>query len=309
MANLAPNYAYGWAEKAYVQLETTYDTDTKPAATDAVGIVKSAFTPENPEIRSMEKIQSRQPPGFFKGLRSAKASLEMYLKTNGLGVENNFGPILQAALQNKVITGGTSVSYTSQDVNSVSSLRLHRVVGDGLGEAIYGATVDQLEFDIAQGTVPKLKASLAGCRMARARSCSVQAAALNATTVNVTTAGNGKMFERGSTVAFNKAGGTVEDNGGLGYLVTSDLADAVTFSPGLGSAITSGDTMRAHGPTPTITGTAIAAVNNLVTLNGVNLAFVDAKVTHKTGFGLRKEAQSDRPTGTLSGPGETIFDI
>lgn len=303
MAYTGPHIPHGFQEVGYVAVETTFDTDTKPAAADALNVIAMDITPEHAVSRSEEKTGNRLPPGHIPGMKSGKASLTFYCKPGAAGVEPDAGPIFEAALNSKTIVGATSVTYAHQDVSTVKSLRLFRGAGNFM-EAAYGAIVESLGFEINAGMPAKITAALAFARGARASSALLTAAAtMGAGTAAVDT-GEGKRFTKGSTIKFLKAAGTSEDNGGLGYLVTSDELDALAFDPVAVSTAAIGDEVMGFVPTPTTSGTIAAAVNQDITIGGSSVNFLSGKLDYKTGFKHRVEGQSDRPSGAISSNSE-----
>lgn len=302
MPTTGPFFPHGFEERFFAALETTYDTDTKPAAADAISVLESDFTPDQSIITSEEKTGNRLPPDFYKGHRSAKGSCSFYAKPQAAGTAPDYDAILEAALGTKTVVGGTSVTYAHTDTAIAKTLRLHRGAGNGLMESLYGAIVDQLNFEIVGSQVPKISANFAGARLARAKAAVLTVAGGIGTGTFTVAAGEGKRFEKGSTIRGLKAGGVTEDNGGLGYLVTSDSTDVVTFAPVLVSALAIGDEAMAFTPTPVVAGTVAAAVDQEVTIAGAAINFMNAKVTYKTGLRLREnEAQTSRPSGSFSG--------
>lgn len=301
MPSTGPNYSHGFEERFFGAVETTFDTDTKPAQAEGISILESTFDPDNDIIMSDEKMGNRIAPDIYKGLRSAKGTVAFLVKPAAVGVAGNGAAILEAAFGTKTIVGGTSVTFSHTDTAVVKTLRLHRGAGNSLMESLYGAVVTQLGFEIKAGDVPKIVAQLAAARLARAKSAVLTAAAtLGAGTCGVA-AGQGMRFDKGSTVRFLKVGGSVEDNGGLGYLVTSDDADTVLFAPVAVSTAAIGDEIMAFTPTPTYVGTAVAAVSHDVSFGGTSLNFTEAKFTYNTGLNVKPEANADRPTRAFSG--------
>lgn len=308
MAYTGPHMPHGFQEIAFAAIETAFDTDAKPAAAEALNVLAVDFEPTQAVIRSEEKTGNRMAPEHFPGMRGGKATLSFYAKPNGAGVEPDAGPILEAALSNKTIVGATSVTYAHQDVSTVKSLRLFRGAGNFM-EAAYGAIVESLGFEIVAGQPTKISAALAFARGARAAAAVLTGAfTLGAGTAAVG-AGKGKAFGKGSTVRFLKAAGTVEDNGGLGYLVTSDELDALALSPVAVSTCAIGDEIMGFTPTPTVSGSVTAPVNQDVTVGGVTFNFTSAKADYKTGFKLRTEGQSDRPSGALAGQADLTVEV
>lgn len=301
MPSTGPFYPHGFQEQFFAATETAFDTDTKPAAAEGVSILESNFDPDNTIIMSEEKAGTRMTPEIYKGLRSVKGSLSALIKPAAVGVAPNASAILEAALGTKTVVGGTSVTYTHTDTPVVKTVRLHRGLGDALMESFYGAVIEQLAFEVKAGEIPKMTAQFAGARLARAKPAVLTVGGAIAATTVTATAGTGLRIDKGTTVRFKKAGGTYEDNGGLGYLVTSDKTDAIVFAPGLVSAVAIGDEIVPFTPTPTLVGTAVAAVSHDVSFGGVSFNFNDAKLTYKSGLNVKPEANADRPTRAFSG--------
>lgn len=301
MPSTGPFYPLGFQEQFFAAVETTFDTDTKPAAAEGVSILESSFDPENDILMSDEKTGNRMTADIFKGLRRAKGSVKFYLKPAAVGVVPNAGAILEGALSNKTIVGGTSVTYAHQDVPAVKTLRMARGVGEGLMEQIYGAAITQLMFEVKAGEVPVCTATFEAARIARAKSAVLTGAATVGTGSCAVAAGQGLRFDKGTTIRFKKVGGSYEDNTGLGYLVTSDKLDALAFAPVAVSTAAIGDEIVAFTPTPTLAGTAVAAVQHDVSLGGTSFNFIDGKVTYKSGLNVKPEAGADRPSRVFAG--------
>jgi hypothetical protein len=301
MPSTGPFYPHGFQEQFFAAVETTFDTDTKPAAAEGMSILESDFSPENDILMSDEKTGNRMTADIFKGLRRAKGSMKFMLKPAAVGVVPNGGAVIEGALSNKTIVGGTSVTYAHQDVPAVKTLRMSRGVGEGLMEQIYGAAITQLMFEVKAGEVPVCSASFEAARIARAKSAVLTAAATISTGTCAVAAGQGARFDKGTTIRFKKVGGTYEDNAGLGYLVTSDKADTVTFAPVAVSTAAIGDEIVAFTPTPTLVGTAVAAVSHDCSFGGTSFNFNEAKVTYKSGLNVKPEANADRPTRAFAG--------
>lgn len=309
MPSTGPFPPHGFQEQFFAALETAYDTDLKPASADAILVNESSFEPEEDLVISEEKGGTRMPTNVFKGAARAKGSCSFYVKPAAAGTEPDYGAILEAAFHDKTFPGGTSVSYAVKNDAVVKSLRLHRGVGDGLMESMYGVLVEAIAFEIMAGQPSKITPSFVGARLARAKSAVLTGAIAMGAGSGAVAAGEGERFEKGTTIAFKKAAGTYETNGGLGYLVTSDAVTPVTFTPVAVSAMAIGDEIVAYSPAMTTGGNVVSAVDNIVTVDGVSFNFTGAKVNVKTGLNLRREAQTRRPTGGLSGGVDVDFEI
>lgn len=309
----SPYTPQGFKERFFCALESTFDEDTKPAAAEGLNIIESAFEPEDTNSRSEEKTGSRMPSDFYKGMYKAKGNAVFYVKPQAAGTEPDCGPILEAALSDKTVVGATSVTYAHEDTETVNTLRLHRGVGNGLMESMYGAIVESLKLDVASGVQPKITAAFLGSRIARASATLCTAIEPIGESVIAVTAGTARRYEVGATVAIVDADGDVVDNnGGLGFLVTArdTAADTVTVSPVLTAATSVGDQVVAFVPTPVTGGTVAASVLQGLSLDSVDLNFIRGSLTYTPGFSLRdNEAQSDHPTGAFAGDSGMVAEL
>lgn len=314
MATILP---IGVQAKYFAKLETTYDTNSGFAVTDAVPLINLDITPTYEFHPLKERVGSASLQGEVKGTSGGTWSASMYLKPYGAGAANTTPPdvgpaILAAAFGDETASGGVTYRMHdgSDEVSAAKSLQISRQAGSAFYEVINGAWIEQVDVEVVGNAEPLINVSggfasygwCYGGQLNGSHSTSDATIQLNS--------GEGERIGVGARIQFSDG----EDNGGHGYDVTAvDVStDIITISPGLVAGV--GDdtfvqpvdksqTLSANGPLDGVTGAASV-------FGTASMGYISCKASMKTGIhGLATEATTTKPNRLSMGAREVTGEL
>ena len=285
--------------RAWLGLQSAFDTYTAWAGADAIGFVNLEITPNKVFLDSNEQQGTASHIGFVEDKQTVAWSLEAELKHTDGGT-----PELDELFQEcwGAASGTGSRDYALGNA-APGSLQIAKTDEDGVFQQVSGAVVQEWEIVNEGGSIALFRASGVGASYDAIRGEPTIDATLNATdtTITVTAADvNQIVFQRGLLVAFG-----ADDNSGSGYTVTgyNTTTRTLTFTPAAAVGASSGDTIAPIMPTASFSGTRIGAISSALTINSVAMGFTSATIRGTTGYNLLDaEADTDRPNRAERGP-------
>jgi len=290
---MADNRSGIWSKardrRIFAVTETTFGTQVKPSATDALRMLSGAIeSPGDHRIERDDNRPSRSLEAQITGpIPPVAWSYEGYVIPSGTaGTPPDVHALLMAAMGTDSYTNtpATSDAYaltdTAQNRGSLSLYEFYPAGGsaakDGVHmESLFGAIVSTMSISGSGGEPPKITFGGVGATHVLTGRDDVNDATPSGATITVT---NGKQFRVGSVVAFYEtADGTtlVDDNAAAGFKVTAvsgndiTLENSLTGSPG---SVADNDIIAPWAPTETVVGTPIPGINGGLTVEGVTVS-------------------------------------
>ena len=278
--------------------EATFGTRVAWAATDAMEIVELDITRTQNKIELKGHVGDASPRGRLNGKEGGTFRLTMELKLPAAGTAPRWRPLMISAYgTGSEADGASDVIYTHQSGHPSCQLAWHDRDGEKY-EQINGAIVRAVEYVVEGDSAIMLifegDFSSYACLLGNPQSA---AALIGAGTMDMLeNEGDKLIVGAGFAVAFG-----ANNNGGVGYLITGidDANQTISFSPNIaGSNVSIGDDITVIMPTPTFqTGTFISSMGSGLTLDGVAVNFVGARVRVDYGhFLLNGEVNTRYPT-------------
>jgi len=297
---MADNRSGSWGKardrRLFACTETTFGTQVKPAASDAVRMLTGAI--ESPADHRIERDDNRPSRSLEAQITGAIPpvpwSFEGYLIPSGIaGTPPDVHALLLAAMGTDSYTNneGTSDVYELTDTaQNRGSLSLYECYVAGIStekdcahsEALLGAIVSTMSIKGSGGEPPKVSFSGVGAKHVLTARDSVNDATPTGTTITVT---NGEQFQVGSLIMFLEAAdGTtlVDDNSGAGHKVTAISGNDITVADAV-AGLANGDIIAPWTPTETVTGAALGGTVGSMTVEGVSVSPLAYEITLDNG--------------------------
>lgn len=293
----------GALQQFFVKAEATFDTVQAVVTTDAVGLIELKLEPEEAFERTMERVGTASLQGEVARKFNHRWSAVSYVKPAAAGTAPDIGPFLTAAFGTETVVGGTSVTYSLSDSETIGTLQLVKRSGDGYYEVANGAWVETVEVEVTGNDEPKITFSggyaTHGYIYGEVPTTGTHIA--TATTINLTASTSERIAANAAVRFLDSAGAVEDDNGGAGFTVVSVdyAADTMVITPALSNPLTSGGTVVPFTPAQTLGGTIISSNNSALTIDSTDYGFISSKMTLNTGIhGLNAEADSATVTRT-----------
>jgi len=279
----------GIGQSVFVTAENTFDTAVDPAATDAVSPTELKIVPEQEWHKSEEHSGSASLQTEIEGLRGGSWEGSFYVKPNTAGTEPDIGALFAAA--------GMSYSSNVYSLNSsdASSLQIIKAE-DVYQEIVNGAWVEELDVNVEGNGVPTIITK--GRFASHGHAIGTITAASGSGTTLTLNSSNDWQITAGSRLTING-----NNNGGVGFPVSSVASDGVTLTMGATiPTLSGGETVAPTIPSTTTGGTVLGAIACSLTIGGTSVGFIDFKLNYKTGIkGLDQEASADRANRLVRG--------
>jgi hypothetical protein len=307
---MATETAFGGRQQYWAKAQSTFDTIEAFAATDAIlpnmGAVK--LEPELSYEEAKEAHGSADLVNEIKSSRGGKWNATFNLYPAAVGsAPVSIGPFLKAGLGTQTLTPATSAVYAYSST-ATEGLQIASYITDNLYEVASGCVVEQWSLDVNGAATPTMTFSGPYARHGWAYETVVGTggAAAEATVIPIDNACRGAIGV-GAVIQIGD-----KTNSGTGYTVTAvdntTGSANITITPALPSGgsggVSAGDAIKPITPAHTLgTGTLITGGQNYLTIGGVEMGFISAKLGGPTGLmASDKEAGSDRISRLWRGP-------
>jgi hypothetical protein len=294
-------HALGRQQKFFAKAESTFNTFAKPAATDALKVLKSEMSFRQDRKDRIDARQSRSVLERITGRKECTWSLDKYVLPNGsAGTAPDDGPLWKALLGVETVNGGSSVVYTpSASQTALGSLTLQRHMSDVVQEAVTGAWVESATVKMSGGDEPKVTFSGGAADHVHTGAAVLEVIA-NAGAADITlTLATVANVQIGSIVAVG-----ADDNSSAGYQITSvNTATGVCgVSPVLAVGAADEANVLPFAPSETTAGSPIAGTLGSITIDSVSALITDAEVTIKNNIKpITDEAFEDNASDYVCG--------
>ena len=293
---------YGVDAKAWAKLETTYNTATTFAATDAFAFNELTIEPTKAFTRSAEHTGSASLQTEIAGLEGGTWSASFYIKpsdTAGTAPDGGVSAMLTAGM-GSIDDGASYVDY-KLSAAAPQYLQIAKYAGAGLFEQITGCWVETVEMTLTGNEPPTITCSGGFARYSWCYDGAV-VDSVSTTTVTLKDSSsdgyhNGKIGGTGLNLLFS-GDSTNRD------LVSVDYENK-TITTGVATTATAGATISVLIPDHTLVGTVLGGVDNTLSVDSKSLGVISATFTIATGYhGLDREATSERATRLARGARE-----
>lgn len=272
--SLLNNVALTRETKAFVKVQTAFDTLAFPAATDAIAVLGVPQVGQKDKFAdSREIVESRSKPArTYIGTEAGQWSIQVYARPSGsLGTPPVEGALMKCALGKETINAGVSVVYEPAMTLPIFSLcyreghTVHFCVGCKV--ASWKPTLTKADLLALEFSGQCQKVLHAGTE---------ETVAGSTTTVLNLAAGGAMLFSAGARVQVDAA-----TNASAGYEITdTDVdADTITITPALASAPAAGVTVKGYLPIPSLAGHTVAGCTGTLTLAGASLTITGFEAT------------------------------
>ena len=301
------NVAIGKNVILYAKAEADFGTPAYPAGTDVL-LVTGDGSFKQPRSKT-EDLQRRPTlsrlPGILGPYDVGEFSFPCYIKPSGvLGTAPKGGQFLKALWGKETVDPETSVTYTlggiDDDLESLTIVYKH----GHIVSFIFGALVNGGELPIEAG----LSDSAIGSAVFSGNFLEMVSAGVNnvnnvdglAEAATEAIVDDETVFMVGSKIEFQKADLSWENSSDAGYTISAinHTTHAITFAPGLVSAIADNAEVRGHVPTPVDAGTKVhgrygMAQEKISDGDFANLTIAKANVSIKNNFKILNEEKTN----------------
>lgn len=311
MATIIPT---GVQCKYFAKVETTYDTMSGFAVTDAVPLINLEITPTYEFHPSKERVGSASLQKEVAGMQGGTWSASFYAKPEGntANVPPDAGVFLQAAFGDQDTT--TDVSYRmhdgSNEVSSTTSLQISRTAGNAFYEVIGGCWVEQCDIEIVGNAEPTITVSGGFASYGWCYGGQVNGAHSTSDATIQMKSNSSERIGVGARIQFSDG----EDNSGHGYEVTAvdNATDIITISPGLVAGVAGDVFIQPIDKSQTFgsTNNPISGVGCGLSIGGTSVGMISFKASLKTGIhGLSAEASATKANRLARGAREVSGEI
>lgn len=272
---VATPHAVGRNQKFFAKAETTFATFAKPAATNALKVLKSEMSFKQERKDRMDARSSRSVLERITGKQEVTWSVEKYILPSGsAGTAPDDGDIWKNLLGVETVNASTSVVYTpSASQSALGSLSLVRHFNDVVMEALAGAVCESASVKLSGGDEPKVTfEGFAAKHIHTGYSTTSGALSGGESSISIQSA-DVYNFENGSVIQVGTSTNHEVTSGGG----TSTLTLGTTIS----GAQSSGVAVAPYVPSETTAGSPIAGVLGSLTVDGTALLISSAEVNIK----------------------------
>ncbi len=276
---LAIPHALGRNQKFFAKAESTYGTFAKPAATNALKVLKSSFDWKQLREDRMDSRASRSSLERITGRKEASWSIEGYVVPSGsLGTAPDWGEILKAGFGVETVNASTSVVYTcTASQTAQGSLSLVRHFNDIYMQALFGAFVESLSLKLEGGKPPMISAEGPAADIAETGRTTLNGGLSGGETDIVVT--DAQAGEVGSVIKIGTS-----DNSGAGHQVTAKSGTTWTVTPAVSGAQSNGAEVTACVPSETVAGNPIPGISGSLVVDSVTLPITSFDVVLKNNW-------------------------
>jgi hypothetical protein len=270
---LTQNHSLSRALKFYVSNESAFGTFVKPAATDAVKVLKTEFTHER-ERKLREDNKSSATRSWLQrisGRATVGWNVELAIVPSGsAGTAPDADLLYKNALGTG--TGGGSYTYSLANSQALTGMTLYRYTPE-LAESVWGAWVDEMTINVQSGELPKVKFS--GGAMGH---CLTGTSTLN-----------GIMSSTATMVVQTVDQHSFSTNSLISVGANTNLAvtvDSARPSFTIDSSISAADTsaVAPYAPTETTAGSPIAGITGSVTYDSASPKITGLELNLKNNY-------------------------
>lgn len=282
----------------FVAKEAAYGILEGFAAGDAIGLLGTPEVTQNESFTdSEEKVNSRSQPNRFRDKTPAGSwNADLYSRPSGAAgsvpVED---VLLECALGAKTVNAGTSVVYTP--AIALPSFSFGSRIGH-VAMFASGCVVEELGLTITNKGALKWSGRGSCAKVVRAGETTTVAD--STTTVIKLATGGAELIDVGSRVRIGS-----DDNSGDGFAVTAvdEAADAITVSPAMSGAPSTGETVRGFLPTASLGGAPLQGRLGQARIGSAVLTATQASLTISNEVKMIDDVLSDQdyPEGFIPG--------
>jgi len=271
----------GREQQFFANPETTPGQYSAPATGDSINVLTSTFTPNvkrNSRVSSYSAHRDITERTTSKSEHSWSVEGE-YTPSGTKDVPPAFGDLIQAALGVEAI-GADEVTYSTNSVQTITTLTIIRQYQSLWQEAMAGAWVDELTMKFASGVEPLISLSGGAMDYASTGYSTTDGALSGGESALAVAAGDGVSFHDPQSAAVY-ARSLITVGSSAGHEVTARTVDALTIGSAIVGAQSSGVSVVPYTPTHTDVGSPIAGITGGLSWDSLAFALTAFEFTVK----------------------------